>query len=214
MHQRIRGGSHRWRWIAVAAIIGLYLASIVRVLSVTSPQAGGSTARGPGRDEASPVFAPRHRTVAEAVRDFFGVRPAAVQPIAFPHDVHIANRLGCTDYCHASASIGPVAGLPSVKTCMLCHGTIATDRPEVRKTAAYRERGEDIAWQRVYGYSRSAHVRFNHAPHVRAGVQCITCHGDVTRQTVANRSMDLTMGFCVSCHREKNAPTDCMTCHF
>jgi hypothetical protein len=24
----------------------------------------------------------------------------------------------------------------------------------------------------------------------------------------------LNMGFCVDCHREKQAPTDCLTCHF
>lgn len=164
--------------------------------------------------DARDVFTPAHRTTVEAVREFLGLRPTPVQPIAFPHNVHTANRLGCTDYCHASATVGPVAGLPGVKTCMICHGTIATDRAEVQKVAAYQERGEDIAWQRVYGYPRSAHVRFNHAPHVRAGVQCATCHGDVARQIVATRSMDLTMGFCVSCHRERSAPTDCMTCHF
>jgi hypothetical protein len=31
---------------------------------------------------------------------------------------------------------------------------------------------------------------------------------------VAQRNVDLNMGFCVDCHREKQAPTDCLTCHF
>ena len=39
-------------------------------------------------------------------------------------------------------------------------------------------------------------------------------HGDLTRQMVAERSVDLTMGFCVNCHKAKRAPDDCTTCHF
>jgi len=26
--------------------------------------------------------------------------------------------------------------------------------------------------------------------------------------------VDHTMGFCVNCHKEKQAPLDCLTCHF
>ena len=82
-----------------------------------------------GRPADASVFTPAHRTTAAAVRDFFGVRPTAEQPIAFPHAVHISKGLTCTDYCHESATKGPIAGLPSVKTCMICHDAIATDRP-------------------------------------------------------------------------------------
>jgi hypothetical protein len=31
---------------------------------------------------------------------------------------------------------------------------------------------------------------------------------------VAERVVDLNMGFCVSCHKAKNASNDCLTCHF
>ena len=41
-----------------------------------------------------------------------------------------------------------------------------------------RTRAIEIPWQRVYGFTREAHVRFNHAPHIRASVDCSTCHGD------------------------------------
>jgi hypothetical protein len=57
-------------------------------------------------------------------------------------------------------------------------------------------------------------VRFNHAPHIRAGVDCATCHGEVARQTVAERAVDLDMRFCVNCHKTRNASNDCLTCHF
>ena len=160
------------------------------------------------------VFTPAHRTTGEAVKDFFGVRPVAVQPIAFPHNVHIDKGLKCTEYCHESVTKGPIAGLPSVKTCMICHSAIAADRPLIKTITELESKGVDLAWQRVYGYAAESHVRFNHAPHIRAGVDCATCHGNVAGQTVAERVVDLNMGFCVNCHKTKNASNDCLTCHF
>jgi hypothetical protein len=159
------------------------------------------------------VFTPAHRTVGDATRDFFAMRPAAVQPIPFPHKTHIAKKAVCAD-CHESADKGPAAGIPSVKTCMICHSQIATDRPLIKQVTSYSEKGIEIPWQRVYGFTREAHVRFNHAPHIRASVDCSTCHGDVATQTVAERSVDHSMNFCVNCHKAKQASNDCLTCHF
>jgi hypothetical protein len=97
---------------------------------------------------------------------------------------------------------------------MICHNTIATDRPRIQRITAMREQCRDLAWQRVYGYTTQAHVKFNHAPHVNAGYGFATCHGDIARGTVATVNVDLNMGFCVNCHNEKKASTDCLTCHF
>ena len=54
----------------------------------------------------------------------------------------------------------------------------------------------------------------NHAPHIRAGVECSTCHGDVASMTVAERVVDHTMGFCIDCHKSKQASIDCLACHY
>jgi hypothetical protein len=186
--------------------------TLVLVAAVDFAACQGTSPRGQVAPES--VFTPAHRTIAAAVSDFFGVRPKAVQPIAFPHNVHVEKGVTCTEYCHESVTKGPIAGLPSVKTCMICHEAIATDRPLIKTITDYQSKGLDIAWQRVYGYVAEAHVRFNHAPHIRAGVDCATCHGNVGRQTVAERVVDLNMGFCVDCHKRKNASNDCLTCHF
>lgn len=168
----------------------------------------------PAPPQAGAVFTPARATLAEATRDFLGIRPRAEQPIPFPHKTHIEKGLMCTEYCHESVTKGPVAGLPSVKTCMICHDAIAADRPLIQQIASLQKSGRDLAWQRVYGYPNESHVRFNHAPHIRANVECSTCHGAIAEQTVAQRNVDLTMGFCVNCHREKNAPNECLTCHY
>ena len=119
----------------------------------------------------SAVYTPAHATVSSAVRDFFGVRAAAVQPIPFPHKTHIEKQAMCTD-CHETVERGPIAGIPSVKTCMICHSQIATDKPLIKEVTSYSEKGIEIPWQRVYGFTHEAHVRFNHAPHIRASVDC------------------------------------------
>jgi hypothetical protein len=175
-----------------------------------------AAACGPDTRHVQPtdVFTTAHRSVSDAARDFFGMHPAATQPIPFPHKTHIAKGLTCTDYCHESVSKGPVAGLPSVRTCMICHDAIATDRPLIQQITKIQQSGHDLAWQRVFGYTPQAHVHFNHAPHIRANVDCATCHGNIAEQTVAQRNVDLNMGFCVNCHRQKNAPNDCLTCHY
>ncbi len=159
------------------------------------------------------VFTPEHRTIFSAIREYFGWRKTPVQPIAFTHQVHLQKGLQCT-YCHAGVDQGPDARIPGVSLCMTCHQTIATNKPEIQKIKAYRDRGEDVPWQRVYGFEPSAHVRFNHAPHIHAGVDCAVCHGNMTTQTVAVRKIDHTMGFCMDCHQQKNASTDCVTCHY
>ena len=141
------------------------------------------------------VFTPAHASAAAAVRDFFLIRPAATQPIPFPHKTHVEKAmLKCTETCHDS---------------------IATDRPLIMKiTNDYYKKGLDLPWQRVYGFTPEVHVRFNHAPHIRANVDCATCHGPIAQQTVAERNVDHTMGFCVDCHKARKASNDCLTCHF
>ena len=160
------------------------------------------------------VFTTAQPSMGAAVNDFLGRRPPPVQPIEFPHDVHVQRKIACTRYCHGTVTTGPVAGLPSVRTCMLCHNSIARDRPRIQQITEMRKKGIDLAWQRVFGYPAESHVKFNHAPHIRAKVECATCHGNIAEQTVAQRNVDMTMGFCVNCHKERKASLDCLTCHY
>ncbi len=209
-----------WAFIAVLGIFTWLLFS--RTLPSSSAQAPApvpppspslAPAPVPSRSDASSVFTTDHGSAIAAVRDFLGLRSEPVQPINFPHNTHLANNLKCLD-CHAGADVGPDAVMPSAKFCMTCHLVIATEKPEIKKLAAFRARGEDIAWARVYDYSQYAHVRFNHAPHIRANVPCSSCHGDMTKQTTAKRVVNINMNYCLRCHEERNVSVDCETCHY
>jgi len=137
----------------------------------------------------------------------------ADQPIAFPHNSHVKLGLDCLD-CHIGADTRAAAGLPSVRKCMLCHAKLAKEKPEVQKVIAYANKGIEIPWVRVYDFPSEAHVKFRHAPHYQAGISCSTCHGDLTKETVAEHTVTHTMGSCLTCHRQKHASEDCAACHF
>jgi hypothetical protein len=170
---------------------------------------------GPGLPgESHAVLTTARPNLRAALDDFLVRRPDPVQPIEFPHVIHVGKGIGCTEYCHESVTTGPVAGLPSVRTCMICHNAIATDRPRIKRITQMRMEGKDLAWQRVFDYPAASHVKFNHAPHIRKEIQCETCHGPIGQQTVAQRNVNLTMGTCVSCHKERQASIECLTCHF
>src|SRR4029078_4950148 len=121
--------------------------------------------------QTSGIFTPAHSTFGSAVNDFLGRRPPARQPVEFPHYRHVelgknGPELKCTETCHEGVSSSPVAGLPSVNTCLGCHAGIAGEKPIIKEITAMQEKGLDMARQRVYGYVAQDHVKFNHAPHI------------------------------------------------
>lgn len=79
-----------------------------------------------------------------------------------------------------------------------------------------------IRWMKVHNLPDF--VYFDHRPHVGAGVDCAVCHGAVETMERVRQVSDLTMGWCVNCHRNVNAtglnnkpmraPTDCSGCHY
>ncbi len=79
---------------------------------------------------------------------------------------------------------------------------------------------QPIRWVRVHNLP--AYTRFDHRAHVSAKVACQECHGPVETLDVMRQSADLSMGWCVRCHKEhrdvggqKVAPsTDCAVCHY
>jgi hypothetical protein len=76
------------------------------------------------------------------------------------------------------------------------------------------EAGDTIRWRKVNVMPERSMVHFKHNPHVRAGVDCATCHGDVAQMTLAQEVIETAdMGWCVGCHRDNGASIDCLTCH-
>ncbi len=136
----------------------------------------------------------------------------AKQPISFSHRVHAGTKeIGCL-MCHPGALKTPVAGIPPVETCMLCHSRIIIHYPEIEKVRRHYEQGRPILWVRVTNLPDLSH--FDHSVHLAAGVDCGKCHGDVKAMDRIILYQKFTMGFCIQCHRENNATRDCFACHY
>jgi hypothetical protein len=84
------------------------------------------------------------------------------------------------------------------------------------------KRPTPLAWVRVHSLPDFA--CFDHRAHVSAGVACQRCHGPVETMERVRQVEDLSMGWCVNCHREVNqtglagkrvhASIDCAACHY
>lgn len=144
------------------------------------------------------------------------VEKSPEQPLPFMHTVHVQdNSIPCA-YCHFSSQLGEEAGIPAVGTCMGCHrfvqGSIPEFQQHIQTLMEYAADSTAIPWVRVH--SVPTFVQFTHKPHVRAGVRCSECHGDVASMEQVTRVAPLSMGWCIDCHRRRGAPDDCATCHF
>ncbi len=118
-----------------------------------------------------------------------------------------------------------MAGIPSMGRCQGCHKFVKEDPANPAVTAEIKsllqrlEEGKAIEWVRVHRLPD--HVFFTHQRHVLAGVRCQDCHGEVERMEAVRQVSPLTMGWCLECHRRKQAEkpaerarlTDCWTCH-
>ena len=86
------------------------------------------------------------------------------------------------------------------------------DTDSIDELARFWDAHESIPWVRVYVLPRFVH--FSHEAHVRASVTCADCHGEVQRMDRVTKVRELTMGWCMECHRQRAGPDDCLTCHY
>jgi cytochrome c551/c552 len=151
------------------------------------------------------------------------------QPIYFSHKVHAGiNQINCL-YCHGNAWESKHAAIPSMNVCMNCHKAISTyekgpklfdeEGKEINGTAEIQKlydyagftagqsspwdpsKAKPVEWVKIHNLPD--HVYFNHAQHVNAGkVQCQTCHGPIQEMDKVAQFSDLSMGWCINCHRE------------
>jgi cytochrome c7-like protein len=129
----------------------------------------------------------------------------------FNHRVHVTdNLIGCST-CHPYARHSSVAGLASLATCMGCHKFAGKDKATIQVLRAAVGAGKPLAFPRVF--REPDHVYFSHERHLARGVKCAECHGDVAHMAQDVPAFDLHMGFCMECHRARQASIDCLTCH-
>lgn len=118
--------------------------------------------------------------------------------------------MGCND-CHEPRGDGSTVAMPQSAKCMVCHSSIATDKPDIQRLAAAAKDEDPIPWVRVYRVP--SFVTFSHKTHTAAGNKCEECHGPVAEETAISLEKNTSMSSCIACHKAKQAPTTCDTCH-
>lgn len=193
----------------------------------------------------------------------FNTGYAPQQPIDYSHRLHAGELgIDCL-YCHYGARTSKHAGIPPTSVCMNCHATVsaafdavleeralaqAEEReparivsPEIAKIYTAMGLDEDlepnevgpqpIPWVRVHNLQDF--VAFDHSVHVARGLACAECHGPVQSMERVRQESDLSMGWCVNCHRDygvdpamgksktdarldpgQHVSTDCAACHY
>ena len=149
------------------------------------------------------------------------------QPIPYSHEVHVGQLgLDCR-YCHTTVDKAAFAAIPPTETCINCHAPGKLVDPETKDFArdegggiiarddslsgvwqgsekltplwASFQTGDPIEYIKVYDLPDYAY--FNHEAHVTKGVSCVSCHGRVDKMEVVYQAENLSMGWCLDCHR-------------
>ncbi|MBT3210075.1 MAG: c-type cytochrome [Bacteroidetes bacterium] len=133
------------------------------------------------------------------------------QPIKFSHRIHAGdNKIDC-NYCHTSSFESRHSSIPSANLCLNCHNVIRygtnTGEEEINKIHKAFESKEPIQWVKVH--SLPDHVFFSHAQHVNVGkLDCNKCHGEVEKMGRIQQVNDLSMGWCINCHKTEKVQFD------
>ena len=121
------------------------------------------------------------------------------QPVPFSHKHHVSGiGLDCR-HCHTSVEESAFAGLPATKTCMTCHSQVWSDSPMLEPVRASFRTDQPLEWTRVHDLPDF--VYFNHSIHVKKGVGCVSCHGQVDQMPLVWKRQTLQMEWCLDCHR-------------
>ncbi len=124
---------------------------------------------------------------------------APEQPVPYSHALHVGELgLDCR-YCHNTVEQAAVAAIPPTATCMNCHQRVRTKSPKLAPVRESFATGQPVEWLKVHDLPD--YVYFNHSAHVTRGVGCVSCHGRVDEMDVVYQHEQLSMGWCLDCHR-------------
>ena len=133
------------------------------------------------------------------------------QPIPFSHRLHVGHKAIQCEFCHPYVGRSNHPGLPPVEKCLYCHNYIIANHWWIQEEHRYFDTQTPTPW--VKANFLAEHVLFNHQRHIRYGIECQSCHGEVEKQDRI-KGKHFKMGFCIECHTEKKVNLGCwLACH-
>jgi formate-dependent nitrite reductase cytochrome c552 subunit len=123
-----------------------------------------------------------------------------IQPVAFPHSVHVAQLGMDCRYCHNGVEKSWYSNIPATSVCMNCHNQVLKDDDRLALVRESAATGDPIPWVQIH--KLPDYVYFNHSVHVNRGVSCVECHGPINHMDEVYHAKPLSMSFCLDCHRD------------
>ena len=131
--------------------------------------------------------------------DYMRVGYQPVQPVPFPHDIHVTQLGMDCRYCHSFVEVSSHSNIPTTQTCMNCHTQIQATNPKLAAVRDSWQTGQPVNWVKIHQVPDFAY--FNHSGHVNRGISCVSCHGQVNHMEVVYQHEPQSMGWCLNCHR-------------
>lgn len=137
---------------------------------------------------------------------YFGFSPKTIdvgyqphQPVPFSHKLHAGDLGMDCRYCHTTVEKSAHASIPPTTSCMNCHKQVWAESPNLAPVRESYATGMPIEWVRVHNLPDYAF--FDHSAHVNRGIGCASCHGRIDKMEVVYQAMELSMSWCLECHR-------------
>lgn len=126
------------------------------------------------------------------------------QPVPYSHKLHAGIMGMDCRYCHTGVEKSSVASIPSTQICMNCHKEVKKDSPALALVTESWANNKPIPWTRVH--KLADYVYFPHNAHVNihggvASIGCESCHGRIDQMDKVRQTKELSMGWCLDCHR-------------
>jgi len=122
-----------------------------------------------------------------------------VQPVPFPHDLHVTQLGMDCRYCHNAVEVAAHSNVPDTQVCMNCHTQIQKENPKLEPVRSSWTTGQPVSWVQIHRTPDYAY--YNHSAHVNRGISCYTCHGEVNHMSVVYHAKPHSMAWCLECHR-------------
>src|SRR3989440_419076 len=124
-----------------------------------------------------------------------------IQPVPFPHDIHVSQLGMDCRYCHSFVDVAAHSNLPNTQVCMNCHTQVQKDNPKLEPVRASWKSGQPIEWVQLH--RTPDYVYYDHSAHVNRGISCASCHGQVNHMPVVYHAKPHSMKGCQECHRNQ-----------
>src|SRR6266403_6067096 len=68
-----------------------------------------------------------------------------IQPVPFPHDIHVSQLGMDCRYCHSFVDVAAQSNVPNTQTCMACHQQVQKDNPKLEPVRTVGRRASRLS---------------------------------------------------------------------